>query len=193
MSKEFINSLPIIYFKGEIFLVNNNETLLSAVSELSKKEIIGFDTESKPSFKKGVSFPVSLIQLSTEDRAYLFQINRIPNLQPLYQLLADENIKKIGIGLEKDFEKLTQHHPIKPEGFIDLSQLAQNKGIIQSGAKNLAARYLGYRISKNAQTSNWAKRVLSYKQMVYGATDAWICIKIFPLLQKDTINYQNID
>jgi len=125
--------------------------------------------------------------------SYLFQINGnglIPLLEPL---LTSNNIKKIGIGLAHDINKLKGFNGITLRGLIDLSMLAQGKGIIQTGARGLTARYLQKRLVKTAQTTNWARLELSDKQKNYAATDAWVCLKIFPLLMKDKIDYKKFE
>lgn len=192
LSKEYINSLPIIKFNGNISVIDDIDSAEYALDFLQNEEFIGFDTESKPAFKKGESYPISLIQFSTLDKAFLFQIDKTGFIDSLKELLESKFTKKIGIGIDADNKKLTElSAEIKTAGFIDLKKLAEEKGIVQSGARALSARYLKHRITKSAQRSNWANSVLTNKQIKYAATDAWICIKIYPLLLKD--NYKYID
>ncbi len=194
LSKEYMNSLPIIKFTGNISVIDDIDSAEYAIEFLKNNKFIGFDTESRPAFKKGVSYPISLIQFSTIDKAFLFQIDKIGLLDSIRELLEDIEVKKIGIGIDADTKKLSElSEGIKPNGFIDLKKLAEQKKIIQSGAKALTARYLYHRITKGAQRSNWAVSVLSPKQIVYAATDAWICMKIYPLLLEDNFKYIDED
>ena len=192
LSREYINSLPIIKFSGNISVIDDADSAEYAVEFLKNEKLIGFDTESRPAFKKGISYPISLIQFSTLDKAFLFQIDKTGFLDSLKELLENGKVKKIGIGIDADTKKLAElSADIKTDGFIDLKKIAEGKKIIQSGAKALTARYLKHRITKGAQRSNWAVSVLSPKQIKYAATDAWICMKIYPLLLED--NYKYID
>ena len=193
ISRDYINSLPVIRFGGSVKVINNPADAEKAVKKLSREKMLGFDTESKPSFKAGVSHPISLIQIATLKTSYLFQINGnglIPMLEPL---LTSEKIKKIGVGLAHDINKLKGFNGIVLKGLIDLSNLAREKGIIQTGARGLTARYLQMRLVKSAQTTNWARQELSEKQKIYAATDAWVCLKIYPLIKKDKIDYKKFE
>ncbi|MEN8222909.1 MAG: 3'-5' exonuclease [Acidobacteriota bacterium] len=193
LSRDYINSLPIIRFEGKVQIVNDASTATKIIKKLSKEKMLGFDTESKPSFKPGVSHPISLIQISTLKISYLFQVNGnglIPLLEPL---LSSQKIKKVGVGLAHDINKLKGFNDVTLNGLIDLSILAREKGIIQTGARGLTARYLEKRLVKTAQTTNWARVELSEKQKNYAATDAWVCLKIYPLLKKDKIDYKKIE
>lgn len=193
LSRDYINSLPIIRFEGDVQVINESETAKKVVKKLYKEKILGFDTESKPSFKPGVSHPISLIQVSTLKTSYLFQVNGnglIPLLEPL---LTSKKVKKVGVGLAHDINKLKGFNDIVLNGLIDLSLIAREKGIIQTGARGLTARYLQKRLVKTAQTTNWARLELSEKQKNYAATDAWVCLKIYPLMLKDKIDYKKFE
>lgn len=189
LSKEYINTLPIIKFAGNVVMVDQDEDIDQVVQKLQKEKYVGFDTESRPSFTKGITYPISLIQIATEHVAYLFRSNgnEFPGL--LWNFLADKNILKIGIGLNGDMEKLKQFDRFYPGNFVDLSKLASEKGIIQVGARALTARYLEKRLVKTAQRTNWAVPNLTEKQKVYAATDAWICLRIYPLILSDNNIY----
>lgn len=193
LSRDYINSLPVIRFEGDVQVINETAIAKKVVKKLSKEKILGFDTESKPSFKPGVSHPISLIQVSTLKTSYLFQVNGnglIPLLEPL---LTSKKVKKVGIGLAHDINKLKGFNDIVLSGLIDLSLIAREKGIIQTGARGLTARYLQKRLVKTAQTTNWARMELSEKQKNYAATDAWVCLKIYPLMLKDKIDYKKFE
>lgn len=189
LSREYINSLPVIRFQGKVILINDDNQVGEIVRRLEGEEYVGFDTESRPSFTKGIAYPVSLIQIATDHTAFLFQsINDgFPSL--LWDFLADPDIKKIGIGLKGDMEKLKDFHEFRAGGFIDLSKLATQKGIIQIGARALCARYLNHRLVKSSQRTNWANPNLTEKQKLYAATDAWICLKLYPHILSDPNTY----
>jgi ribonuclease D len=190
LSKEYVASLEAVRFEGEIITVVDHEHAVTAYAELRLEKELGFDTESKPSFRRGVSYPVSLVQLATRTKAYLFQLKPdfIPN--ELFLIFTDENIKKIGVGIRDDIKKLKELKHFEEKNFIDLGDIASAKGIIQFGARALSARYLGKKIVKSAQKTNWARRDLTDKQKNYAATDAWACLTIYPLLMADNNDYR---
>lgn len=192
IGKDYINSLPIIRFQGRVVLVDTSRDLKRACRKLRRAKEVGFDTESRPSFRPGTSYPISLVQLATPKTAYLIRIRELEDPRPLLDLFQDCSVKKIGVDTRGDIEKLQGDYRVRTCNFIDLAILAKKKGIIQFGAKNLSARYLGQRISKACQTSNWSRRELTEKQIRYAATDAWICLKIYPLLVKDSTNYKKL-
>lgn len=193
ISKDYINSLPIIRFGGEVVMVTSEQQAEDILKHLMKETRVGFDTESKPSFTKGTSYPVSLVQLSTHDTAYLFQLKKTGFLEGMVELLESKQIKKIGVGIKSDIVKLQEQRSFVPGGFIDLSELAAAKGIIQVGVRGLTARYLHRRLPKTAQKTNWARSKLTMKQQIYAASDAWICLKIYPLILEDTTDYHKFN
>jgi ribonuclease D len=131
-----------------------------------------------------------LLQFSTETTAYLFQLKKTGFPGILVSFLENAGISKIGVGIKNDIEKLQELRSFNPGGFIDLSKIASEKGIIQVGLRGLTARYTGHRITKTAQKTNWAHPQLTWKQQIYAASDAWICLRIYPKLKADTINYR---
>jgi len=193
ISKDYVNSLPVIRFDGKVQVINEVDTARKIIERLSKEKMLGFDTESKPSFESGVSHPISLIQISTLKSSYLFQVNGGKILSLLEPILTSSRIKKVGVGLAHDISKLESFNGIILNGLIDLSLIAREKGIIQTGARGLTARYLQKRLVKTAQTTNWARPELTEKQKNYAATDAWVCLKIYPLMIKDNINYKKLE
>jgi ribonuclease D len=190
LSREYINSLSVINFEGKVVVVNSLEQEREIAEQLRKESCIGFDTESRPSFKKGICYPISLLQLATSSTAYLFQLKKTGFSDHLAELLEDEAIKKVGIGIKHDLDKLKELRDINTNGFIDLSKLAEKKGIIQVGARALTARYIKRRLVKSAQKTNWSKSELTPKQQRYAACDAWICLQIYPLLLNDLTDYR---
>jgi ribonuclease D len=170
------------WFKGEIVLVDNLKTFYKVFPRLLKSDLLGFDTETRPTFKKGKKNSVSLIQLSTEDLACLFRINKIGIPNELVDLLSDHAIIKAGVAVHDDIRFLKVVRKFAPEGFVDLQTLVKDFGIQSSGLKKLAAIVLGFRISKRQQVTDWEAEHLSEAQQIYAATDAWVCHQIYKKL-----------
>lgn len=171
--------LPAIEFQGPITIVDREEQIEQACRDLASWPCIGFDTETRPSFRAGVSFKVSLLQLATPERCYLFRLNRIPLTKPLLRLLGDPLIAKIGADVAGDLRQLHQLRHFRHEGFIDLQQIAPRWGIEEKSLRKLSALVLGKRVSKAQRLSNWESASLTDKQQLYAATDAWVCIRIY--------------
>lgn len=190
LSSEYVNLLPIIRFEGKVVMVTDEVQADEVITELMKESCIGFDTESKPSFTKGTIYPISIVQLATHQHAYLFQIKKTGFTDSLVRLMESESVKKIGVGIKNDLTKLQELRNFTPRGFIDLSKLASDKGIIQVGIRGLTARYMGCRLTKAAQKTNWAQPTLTLRQQIYAASDAWICLQIFPRILEDTTDYR---
>ena len=153
--------------------------MMAAARSLGREKVLGFDTETRPAFKKGESYPPSLIQLASADAVYIFQIRRINSHKPLAGILADRNVLKTGIGVAEDIKKLNDILPFEPSGFIGLAGMAAKAGIKNAGLRGLAALLFGFRISKQTQCSRWDAPALARAQIVYAATDAWICREIY--------------
>jgi Ribonuclease D len=170
------------WFKGEIVLVDNLKTFYEVFPRLLRSDLLGFDTETRPTFKKGKKNAVSLIQLSTGDLACLFRINRIGIPNELVDLLSDPAVIKAGVAVHDDVRFLKGVRKFAPEGFVDLQTLVKDFGIQSSGLKKLAAIVLGFRISKRQQVTDWEAEQLSEAQQIYAATDAWVCHQIYKKL-----------
>ena len=184
MTKEEINSLPINSYDGEIELVREKDALDKAIAELRKETLLGFDTETKPNFKKGQNNLPSLLQLAAAKKIYIFQLNHIGFPAKLRKILADEKIIKTGVAIDHDLLQLQRLGTFQEGGFVGLARLAKNAGIKNHGLRGLAAVLLGFRISKGAQRSNWGADTLSDKQIRYAATDAWVGRDIYLLMQE---------
>jgi ribonuclease D len=153
---------------------------MKVVCDLLKNEkFLGFDTETKPSFKKGENNYVSLLQLSSADRAFLFRLNKIGLPPCLLDIMEDENIKKIGVAIKDDISALQKHALFTPNGFVDLQNIVKDFGIKSKSLKKLAGLILGFNISKRQRLSNWEKDALTEAQIKYAATDAWVCHLIY--------------
>ena len=171
------------WFKGEIVLVDNLKTFFEVFPRLLGLDLLGFDTETRPTFKKGKKNSVSLIQLSTEDLACLFRINKIGIPDELIKLLSDPSVIKAGVAVHDDIRFLSGVRKFTPNGFIDLQNFVKDFGIQSSGLKKLAAIVLGFRISKRQQVTDWEAEQLTEAQEIYAATDAWVCHQIYRKLK----------
>jgi ribonuclease D len=186
ITKEEINELPLGQFEGEIYLVNKVEDVEEVVEFLGTQSILGFDTETKPAFRKGVINPVSLLQLSTKTQAFLFRLNDIGFPNDLRTLLEREHIVKVGAAVHDDLKGLSRlTDSFYPNSFFDLNDELKKVGFHNVGVRNLCGMVLKMRISKSEQVSNWEAPVLTEKQQRYAATDAWACLEIFQLLKKE--------
>jgi ribonuclease D len=183
IEKDHIQSLPLKSFEGEIHLVDSPEKFSSARTLLKSFSEFGFDTETRPSFRKGKINKVALLQLATHEHAFIFRINRIGIPDFVRDILEKPKIIKIGVAIHDDVKSLNLIRPIKTDGFIDLQQVVARFNIEDKGLKKLTANILGFRISKRYQTSNWEEDILSLPQLEYAATDAWVCYEIYRRLQ----------
>ena len=182
ISNDELAELPLSSFEGIIHVIENHEDLGLALEYLSSQSILGFDTETRPAFKKGQIYPVSLLQLSTSDQAFLFRINKIGLPAGLIKVLASPKILKIGVAIRDDIKILQRIVPFKPGGFIELQDLVKDYGIENFSLKKLSAIILGFRISKSARLTNWDVPELTEQQLIYGATDAWVSVEIYKKL-----------
>ena len=126
ISKEELAKLPAAEFQGEIRLIEEACDVEKAINELRQSAVIGFDTETRPSFKKGQINSVALVQLSNLSTCYLFRINLIGFHQAIIDLLEDPEIIKIGLSIHDDFHNLSKIKEIKPDGFVDLQNYVKS-------------------------------------------------------------------
>lgn len=179
ITQEQLESLSLSFFQGEIVVIDHIDQVKSAVADLQTDDILGFDTETRPSFRKGEYHPIALIQVASASKVFLFRTNLIGFPEPLRKLLENKQIIKAGIGLDNDLPELKKLHPFNPGGFIDLNKELPPLGFLNTGAKKLTALILGFRLSKTKQTSNWEAFSLNQGQLTYAATDAWVCREIY--------------
>lgn len=188
MSKDEINSCPIKRWTGPVHVVQTSEEASEAAEKLAGQEVLGFDTETRPAYIKGERYLPSLMQLASETEVFLFQLKHLGLVKPLCDILADPAIIKTGVGLNYDIRELKKLSRFKAAGFVDLGNLARQVNIKNHGLRGLAAVLLEFRISKGAQTSNWAKDVLTPQQIQYAATDAWVGRKLHQALKQEIMN-----
>ena len=179
ISNEEINDMPLISFSGKVTLVTQEAQCEAALEILRAEPILGFDTETRPAFKKGESYPVCLLQLSTNEEAFLFRLNKIPLLQELRHLLEDENIVKTGVAIHDDIKGLKKLAPYEARGFVEIAEMAKKLGIKKLGLRSLAAILFDKKLSKKNKLTNWEKESLTDQQLNYAATDAWLSREIY--------------
>ena len=179
ITKKQINDLPLFKYEGKVVIAATESQIDRAIFEIEKEDLVGFDTETKPTFRKGEYNHVALIQIALKEKVYLLRINQIGITNTLARFLSNEKIRKIGIALDDDLIALKRRRRFIPSGFMDLNKIAPALGIENIGARNLSALLLNNRISKNQQISNWENPTLTEPQIKYAATDAWICLEIY--------------
>ena len=182
ISNEETAALPAIEFKGEIRIIEHERDIVPACKFLMKQAVVGFDTETRPSFRPGISYRVSLLQLSTPQLCFLFRLNKIPLAKPILQVLETDSILKIGADVAGDLRSLRQIRHFRDGGFVDLQSIAPEWGIEDKSLRKLSAIVLRQRVSKAQRLSNWEAATLTDKQKLYAATDAWVCTAIYDRL-----------
>ena len=187
LSKNEINSLPQIKFNGDVEVLSSNDNVQAAVNYLMNYDLIGFDTETKPTFVKGPLNPPSIMQLACIDKVYIFQLDNESLYKKLFPILSNENITKCGVSVDRDLIELMYLSPFDPLSFVDLGNIARDYDVPHHGLRGLVAMFLKHRISKGAQISDWSKTVLSPSQITYAATDAWISLKLFEAFEQNDL------
>ncbi|HAN20017.1 MAG: hypothetical protein A2X13_04970 [Bacteroidetes bacterium GWC2_33_15] len=182
ITNEEIKDFPLLQFTGGIFIIDTFEKLDYYLPLLKDQKMLGFDTETKPSFKKGEKNSVSLLQLTTSSEAFLIRVNTIGLPDELIEIFENKDIKKIGLALKDDISILNQVNKFKPENFIDLQIYVKAFGIESNSLKKIAAIVFNKRISKAQQVTNWERQELTEAQQIYAATDAWACLQIYKKL-----------
>ena len=179
IDKQAINEMPRVTFPGRIHIISAISQVKSAVTALRSATIVGFDTETRPSFHRGERHQVALLQLSTDTDAFLFRINKIGIPEPLKAFLEDASISKVGLSTCDDFHQLNRREPdLHPEGFTELQQMVTEYKIVDMSLQKIYAILFQEKISKSQQLSNWEAPELTNAQQQYAAIDAWACIRI---------------
>ena len=177
--KTIIPDLPRFTFEGRIEVIQSESEAIRAVRALKGAPLLGIDTETRPSFRKGEKHKVALLQVSDRDICFLFRLNMLGFAPCLVELLSDPAITKVGLSLRDDFMMLRGRRSFTPGGCIDLQEKAKLFGIEDMSLQKLFANVFGQRISKTAQLSNWEADTLTQSQKVYAATDAYACILLY--------------
>jgi ribonuclease D len=175
--------MSLISFPGKIHLINNDQELIAIGEQLNEAKELGFDTETRPSFKKGQVFKVALLQLATENNAYLIRLHKITQFQNLISVFENINIVKAGVAIRDDLKLLKKTFMFEPQNFIELQELAKKKGLQNFGLKGMSEEILNATISKGPKMTNWEAQELTDRQLLYAATDAWIGLKLYQKLK----------
>jgi ribonuclease D len=194
VTAEELEKYELSWFKGRIIVIEDLNTFREYFGMLLDSPVLGFDTETKPSFRKGKNNRVSLIQLANEKVALLVRINRIGIPPELADLLSNPQVIKAGVAIHDDIRFLKSVKKFNPSGFIDLQKMVKEYGIRSSGLKKLAAIILGFKISKKQQITDWEAEILSEAQIIYAATDAWVCHQIYnKLINGSQLSYSTLN
>ena len=185
ITKEEVLQLPLARYDGPVHLIGRQDSCVEACRIMAQEPVLGFDTESRPSFRKGQNYLPSLIQFATRNEVFLVQIGNRHIPDEIIAILENPAIIKAGLALQQDFAKLRQIRMFQERGMVDLSGLASKKGIKTTGLRSLAALFLKIRVSKSAQVTNWSKDVLTPAQIQYASVDAWISRELYFKLQPD--------
>ena len=175
ISRDDLNQLPIRRYEGRVCVVTTPADLEEAHADLADERLVGLDTETRPAFRKGESHPPALVQTATARAVWLFQLRRTESFPVLASLLADPRCVKAGVSLRDDLRALKTLFAFEEQNLLDLGIAARKAKLQQTGVRNLAGIFLGFRIPKGAKTTNWATRELTPAQIAYAATDAWAC------------------
>ena len=194
INKNWISKYPIVKFSGRIVVVLNAQEADKAVSFLLSQPLLGIDTETRPSFKKGKQNNVALLQVSTPEVFLLFRLNIIGMTDSIIRLLENKDVVKVGVSLNDDLRLLHKNGEFEPGSFIDLQNCINNIGIEDKSLQKLYANLFHKRITKGQQLSNWEADILTESQKLYAATDAWACINIYKEFKRlsETGDYQLI-
>ena len=192
-----MENLEFASFPGKIYVIDSvGAEFNRAIAYLRSQKIIGFDTETRPTFSQDQPrYGVALLQLSGPDKAFLFRINKMGMHRRLCNLMASEKIVKVGAAIHDDIKGLQKKHDFVPASFVDLQKIVCEWGIRDKSVKKMAAIILGFRVSKTQQLSNWEAERLSESQAKYAATDAWVCREMYLKLlasEKNPLKEENL-
>ena len=171
-----------VQFPGKIHLICDDRELNSALTTINSALKFGFDTETRPSFTKGEVYKVALLQLATETDVFLFRLQGLTQFEPLKSIFENKAVIKVGVAIRDDLKNLQKLFRFVPENFVELQNLAKEKGLKNFGIKGMAEEVLKAQVTKGPKLTNWEASVLTTEQKMYAATDAWLGLKIFDSL-----------
>ncbi|MCI5680848.1 MAG: 3'-5' exonuclease domain-containing protein 2 [Paludibacteraceae bacterium] len=186
ISKDLVQWMPVARFEGEVIIVDTPQKVHEAVAYLNSQQVLGVDTEARPSFTRGVHYPTALVQIATEQRCYLFRLTHIGMPQELADVFANPNICKVGLAFRDDINGLRRRRDFEPANCIDLQSIVGKYGILDLGLQKMFAICFGKKISKAQQLTNWENDILTPEQAQYASTDAWATLLIYKDLQDTT-------
>lgn len=176
--------MPAASFDGRIIVIDNAADARQAAAYLAKQTAIGFDTETRPSFRKGDTHKVALIQLSTDRECFLFRTCLMGFTEPLVRLMENPDVLKIGLSTKDDFHGLNQLSPCQPAGVVELQEYVRRYGIADMSLQKVYAIIFGEHISKGQRLTNWEAKELTPHQTAYASLDAWACLRIYNHLKQ---------
>ena len=179
IAREEINLLPLDCYRGPVKMVITDAEAAGAVAHLRTERVLGFDTETRASFTRGVRYQPALVQLAASDAVYLFRLHGLKDLGGLGYVFSDPFILKVGVGIHFDVRQLRELHEFEPVGFVELEKVTDAIGIKNNGLRGLTAIILGFRMSKKEKKSDWSRQRLTPSQVLYAATDAWVAREIY--------------
>lgn len=183
ITKEALAELPTVSYAGGITVIDTMEKARIALRALRRHKLIGFDTETRPSFQKGRLHKVALMQLSTGDHCYLFRLNKLGIFDALKDFLEDESVVKVGLSVHDDFNVINRSRTVDPKGFVELQSYIKEFKIADISLQKIYAIVFGFRISKNQRLTNWEAEALTDGQQAYAALDAWACLHLYKYLR----------
>lgn len=186
IDKKLISEMPKVVFPGRIIIIYTEDDARKAVAYLNRCSVVGVDTETRPSFKKGKVNSVALLQVATSDTCFLFRLNLIGIPDFLEEFLQND-VLKIGLSLRDDFNMLRRANNKDPRvgNWIELQDYVSRFGIQEKSLQKIYAILFGEKISKNQRLSNWEADVLTEAQQQYAATDAWATLRIYQRLNNE--------
>ena len=182
ISNEDVTALPAVQYEGEIVVVDTPQTLSEACDHLAQQSIIGFDTETRPSFTAGVVNKVALLQLYGGGKCFLIRLNKVQMSKSLTDILHNPNILKIGAAVKNDILGLNKLRHFTAGGFVDLQDIVEKYNMKDKSLRKISGIVLGRKVSKAQRLSNWEAKLLTPQQQIYAATDAWVCVEIYKAL-----------
>lgn len=183
IEKSDIHQMPQVIFPGDIHVIDSMFNVKAAVNVLKNSPVVGFDTETRPSFRKGVTHKTALIQISTLNDCFLFRVNKIGMPSALADYIEDPAYQKVGVSLHDDFKMLNKLSDLEPAGFIDLQEKVGKYCIDDISLQKIYAILFGEKIAKGQQLTNWEAPELTVAQQNYAAVDAWACLRIYNYLK----------
>jgi ribonuclease D len=183
ISREALAALPMRQYPGRVCVVATRSELNEALADIRQEPMVGFDTETRPAFRKGERYDPSLMQVATARAVYLFQLRRVDVIPGLAEMLSASSVVKAGVAVGRDLQDLKRVFAFAEKSVTDLGVIARRRGMGQTGVRNLAGLLLGWRVAKGSRTSNWAATTLTAAQITYAATDAWVCRELYLRMQ----------
>lgn len=184
INKEQLRNYQKVVFDGKIHIAETPQEVEQAANYLKQFSLLGIDSETRPSFKKGKVNKIALLQVATQEEVFLFRLNKTGLTLPLIELLENPHITKVGLSLKDDFHKLHECAPFQPRGIVEIQEFVRPFGIQEMSLQKIYAILFGEKISKRQQLSNWEADTLTQSQQQYAAIDAWACLQIYNLLQQ---------